>query len=112
MSRWTDEELRELVTLWPTNSASEIAKRLHRLRSAIRGKAVRLRQEGLLPPNLPKHFDVNPPKRPRPGPKPRSWQRRHHHPSTTASRFSRAQSSRPINPAVTGRPGRSTKLSR
>ena len=71
MSRWTDEELRELVTLWPTNSASEIAKRLHRLRSAVRGKAVRLRQEGLLPPNLPKHFDVNPPKRPRPGPKPR-----------------------------------------
>ena len=63
MSRWTDEELRELVTLWPTNSASEIAKRLHRLRSAVRGKAVRLRQEGLLPPNLPKHFDVNPPKR-------------------------------------------------
>jgi hypothetical protein len=24
-----------------------------------------------LPPNLPKHFDVNPPKRPRPRPKPR-----------------------------------------
>ena len=69
MSRWTDEELRELVTLWPTNSASQIAKRLHRLRSAIRGKAVRLRQEGLLPPNLPKHFDVNPPKRPRPKPR-------------------------------------------
>ena len=71
MSRWTDEELRELVTLWPTNSASEIAKRLHRLRSAVRGKAVRLRQEGLLPPNRPKHFDVNPPKRPPPGPKPK-----------------------------------------
>ena len=48
MSRWTDEELRELVTLWPTNSASQIAKRLHRLRSAIRSKAERLRQEGLL----------------------------------------------------------------
>ena len=66
MSRWTDEELRELVTLWPTNSASEIAKRLHRLRSAVRGKAARLRQEGLLPSNLPKRFDVNPPKRPPP----------------------------------------------
>ena len=66
MSRWTDEELRELVTLWPTHSASQIAKRLHRLRSAIRGKAVRLRQEGLLPPNLPKHFDVNPRSKPRP----------------------------------------------
>jgi hypothetical protein len=111
MSRWTDEELRELVTLWPTHSASEIAKRLHRLRSAVRGKAVRLRQEGLLPPNLPKHFDVNPPKRPRPIPKPRIMAEAHH-PSTTASRSSRAQSSRPIKPAVTGCPGRSTKLSR
>ena len=48
MSRWTDEELRELVTLWPTNSASEIAKRLHRLRSAVRGKAVRLRFFGTI----------------------------------------------------------------
>ena len=72
MSRWTDEELRELVTLWPTNSASQIGKRLHRLRSAISGKAKRLRQVGLLPPGLPKHFDVNPPKRLRPKPRPRS----------------------------------------
>jgi hypothetical protein len=94
MSRWTDEELRQLVTLWPTNSASEIAKRLHRLRSAVRGKAVRLRQEGLLPPNLPKHFDVNPPKRPRPGPKPPNPRDR----------------LIPLSPAV--RLGRSTKLSR
>jgi hypothetical protein len=70
MSRWTDEELRELVTLWPTNTASELAKRLHRLCSAVRGKAVRLREEGLLPPNRSKHFDVIPPKR-RPGPKPK-----------------------------------------
>jgi GcrA cell cycle regulator len=62
MTRWTDEELRELVTLWPTNSASQIAKRLHRQRSAICRKAERLRQEGLLPHN-PEHFDVNPPKR-------------------------------------------------
>jgi hypothetical protein len=67
----TDEELRELVTLWPTNSASQIAKRLHRQRSAIRTTAMRLRQAGLLPPNLPKHFDVNPPKRPRLKPRPR-----------------------------------------
>lgn len=69
--RWTDDELRELVALWPTNSAKQIAKRLHRQRTAIRRKAMRLRREGLLPPNLPKHFDVNPPKRPRPRPKPR-----------------------------------------
>ena len=39
MSRWTDQELRELVTLWPTNSASQIAKQLHRRRSAICRKA-------------------------------------------------------------------------
>jgi hypothetical protein len=63
MSRWTDEELREFVTLWPANSASQIAKRLHRPRSAICRKAEQLRQKGLLPRNLPKHFDVNPPKR-------------------------------------------------
>ena len=48
MSRWTDEELRELVTLWPTNSASQIAKQLHRRPSAICRKAERLCQEGLL----------------------------------------------------------------
>ena len=47
MSRWTDEELRELVTLWPTNSASQIAKQLSRRRSAICRKAERLWQEGL-----------------------------------------------------------------
>ena len=66
MSRWTYEELRELVNLWPTSSASEIAKRLHRLRSAVRSKAMQLREDGLLPRTLPKHFDVNPPKRPWP----------------------------------------------
>jgi hypothetical protein len=30
MSRWTDEELRELITLWPTHSVSQIVKRLDR----------------------------------------------------------------------------------
>ena len=108
MSRWTDEELRQLVTLWPTNSASEIAKRLHRLRSAVRGKAVRLRQEGLLPPNLPKHFDVNPPKRPRPGPK-RATTIRRRQPRDPAVRNPRDRLI-PLSPAV--RLGRSTKLSR
>jgi GcrA cell cycle regulator len=71
MSRWTDEELPELVTLWPTSSASEIGKRLHRLPSAISRKATRLRQVGLLPPGLPKHFEVNPLKRLRPKPRPK-----------------------------------------
>ena len=63
MSRWTDEELRELVTLWPTNSASQIAKQLRRRRSAICRKAERLWQEGLLPHNPAQDFDVYPSKR-------------------------------------------------
>ena len=54
------EELRDLS---PTNSASQIAERLHRQRSAICRKAERLRQEGLLSHNPPQRFDVNPPKR-------------------------------------------------
>ena len=69
MSRWTNEEIRELVTLWPTNTASQIAKQLHRQRAAIRRKAMLL---GLLSPDLPKHFYVNLRKpRPRLRPKPR-----------------------------------------
>jgi hypothetical protein len=63
MTRWTDDELRELVTLWPTNSALQIAKQLHRRPSAICRKAERLCQEGLLPHNPAQDFDVNPPKR-------------------------------------------------
>jgi len=68
MSRWTDEELRELITLWPTNSALQIAKRLRRPRWAIRSKAKRLRLDGL-PPHNPERFDVHPPTR-RPPQKP------------------------------------------
>jgi hypothetical protein len=65
--RWTDDELCELVALWPTNSAKQIARRLHRPRSAICGKAKRLRAEGVLPDGVHKHFDVVPVKpRPRP----------------------------------------------
>ena len=65
MSRWTDEELRELITLWPTSSVSEIVARLHRPRWAIRSKAKRLRLDGLRPhnPDHSEHFDTNPPKR-------------------------------------------------
>src|SRR4051812_11748568 len=39
MSRWTDEELRELANLWPTHSVSELVDKLHRPRWAIRSKA-------------------------------------------------------------------------
>jgi GcrA cell cycle regulator len=48
MSRWTAEEIRELVTLWPTSTAAQIAYRLHRPRATICGKAKRLLKEGLL----------------------------------------------------------------
>jgi GcrA cell cycle regulator len=48
MSRWTAEEIRELVTLWPTSTAAQIAYRLRRSRAAICGKAKRLLEEGLL----------------------------------------------------------------
>jgi hypothetical protein len=62
MSRWTDEELRELITLWPTHSVPQIVKRLHRPRWAIRSKAKRLGLDGLAPHN-PEHVEVKPPKR-------------------------------------------------
>src|SRR5260370_8508131 len=60
--RWTDDELRELVALWPTNSAKQIAIRMHRPRSAICGKATRLRDEGLLSDGVHKHFEMVPPR--------------------------------------------------
>ena len=64
MSRWTDEELRELAALWPTQSGSQIVKRLHRPRSAIRSKAKRLRLDGMRPHNLSEDVDAdNLPKR-------------------------------------------------
>ena len=55
MSRWTDEELRELVTLWPTSTAAQIAYRLRRPRAAICGKVQRLLREGLLESKNAKH---------------------------------------------------------
>ena len=65
MSRWTDEELRELINLWPTYSVSQLVKRLHRPRWAIRSKAKRLRLDGVQPHNPPEDVEAinNPPKR-------------------------------------------------
>jgi hypothetical protein len=68
MSRWTDEELRALVTLWPTNSPSQIAKRLNRLRCAISRKATQLRQVGLLPADPPKGLRPRPKTKAKPPP--------------------------------------------
>ena len=57
---WTDEEIRELITLWPSLSTAQLALRLHRPRAAIAGKVKRLRQEGALPRDVIKHFEVKP----------------------------------------------------
>jgi hypothetical protein len=64
MSRWTDEELRELITLWPTHSVRQVANRLRRPRWAILSKAKRLCLDGLPPHNPSEDVDGgNPPKR-------------------------------------------------
>ena len=61
MSDWTNEEIGELVRLWPTASAAQIARRLHRAVGAVSGKASRLRHEGLLPAGgVAKQYDVKP----------------------------------------------------
>ena len=67
MNTWTTEETITLVRLWPTHSASQIARQLQRPRSAIAGKAKRLRAEGRLPRNVVKHFEINPVTPPRRG---------------------------------------------
>jgi GcrA cell cycle regulator len=54
---WTETETRELIVLWPTASASQIARQLQRPRSAIIGKVKRLRDEGVLPTETVKRFD-------------------------------------------------------
>jgi len=45
---WTDEQLCELIELWPTHSVAQIAKRLHRSPKATRERARRLLKEGVL----------------------------------------------------------------
>ena len=107
MSRWTDEELRELVTLWPTSTAAQIAYRLRRPRAAVCGKVQRLLREGLLESKNAKH-PVPQKRRTRARP-PRSQIMLLPPKLTTASRCSRVQSSNSTPPAVTGRSARSTR---
>ena len=67
MLLWTDEEIRELISLWPVASTTQIADRLHRSRSAVCRMVARLRQEGVLPSDAEKLFEVTPrPARARP----------------------------------------------
>ena len=57
---WTETETRELITLWPSSSASQIARQLQRPKSAIIGKVKRLRDEGVLPCDAIKDYEVKP----------------------------------------------------
>ena len=73
---WTADETSVLIELWPTHSASQIAKRLHRTRESVCGKTHRLQMCGRLPCQAPsKCYDV-PIRRPR---QPRMYKPRPRH---------------------------------
>ena len=48
MGTWTEQELRTLLSMWPTSSRLQIAETLHRSPQAIGAMASRLREKGLL----------------------------------------------------------------
>ena len=60
MSAWSDSETDTLTRMWPKASAAQIASHLHRSRASVCRKAQWLRQHGLLPPDVEKHFEVDP----------------------------------------------------
>jgi GcrA cell cycle regulator len=62
MPAWTPEEIATLIKQWETKTATQIAKGLgHFTRSAVCGKASRLRGKGLLPhSDGRKHLDIDP----------------------------------------------------
>ena len=61
MAIWTDEEIRTLVSLWPTTSVMQIATRLHRSRQVIFSKAKWLHKKGLLEDkDFPRSRPINP----------------------------------------------------
>ena len=58
---WTDEEISTLVSMWPTNSVTQIAMRLNRHREAIYYKAKWLHKKGLLEDkDFPRTRPINP----------------------------------------------------
>jgi DNA-binding Lrp family transcriptional regulator len=57
--RWTDEEISALITMWPTNSVTRIANRLHRSPDATRERARRLLKEGLLEGTIASQNKIN-----------------------------------------------------
>jgi hypothetical protein len=66
---WSDEEVDKLRALYPTHSASAIAKQLGRGRNAVRSKAQNL---GLRKDGQPTVVVKSPPREAKPTPKPRS----------------------------------------
>ena len=58
-SRWTDEDVSTLVRMWPTNSVTRIANRLHRSPDATRERARRLLKQGLLEGTITSHNKIN-----------------------------------------------------
>jgi len=61
VSRWTDEEISTLVSMWPASTTAQIAMRLRRPCGAIREKAKRLCKKGLLDgKNAPRGQSIKP----------------------------------------------------
>jgi GcrA cell cycle regulator len=71
---WKSHDINILIKDWPTKSQSQIGAELHRTRSAVAGKANRLKAAGLLPNGVAKHYADKPhqarPARPAPRLKP------------------------------------------
>jgi GcrA cell cycle regulator len=57
---WNSTEIKTVLDHWQTKSASEIAVELHRSRSSIMGKVIRLTEQGLLQPRNKKHYSPRP----------------------------------------------------
>ena len=57
MTTWSDQQTRELVSLWPKAS---VARRLERSRASVCRNAQWLRKDGVLPRGVIKHFEVVP----------------------------------------------------
>ena len=59
MNAWTVNEIETLLKLWPTKSATQIAREIQRSRAAVCGKMNRLRSDGVIPSYLPKQLEID-----------------------------------------------------
>ena len=60
MGPWSATETDTLIRMWPTASAAQIASHLHRSRAVGLPKGAVAAPDGLLPPDVEKHFEVDP----------------------------------------------------